>query len=170
MRPVDVEVSFDDRTYQLGDNIDLTIELTPRRDCQVREARVDLIVEERWTEQFTQKIEVPIRAPSGRYDTGGGTIIGTETKIKENFVNYKEKTVHSTIMFLRDRSLISGRSTSHQPRLQVGKKPPRLARPTPRQTKARMTWWVQTVIDVQGARDVKPRTKIDVSVAPGRAG
>ena len=49
MRPVDVEVSFDNRTYHLGDNIDLTIELTPRRDCQVREARVDLIVKETWT-------------------------------------------------------------------------------------------------------------------------
>ena len=146
LRPIDVEVSFEERTYHLGDNIDLTIELTPRRDCQVRER--------------------PIRSIAGA--RGETVTYGTETVTEEKFTNHKETSVHSTIMFMKDQGLTSRKSSSHQPRLQVGKKPPRLARPTPRQTKARMTWWVQTVIDVQGARDVKPRVKIDVSVAPGK--
>ena len=168
MRPVDVEVSFDNRTYHLGDNIDLTIELTPRRDCQVREARVDLIVKETWTDRITQTRERPIRSIAGA--RGETVTYGTETVTEEKFTNHKETSVHSTIMFMKDQGLTSRKSSSYQPRLQVGEKPPRLAKTSSTQSNVKINWWVQTVIDVQGARDVKPRTKIDVSVAPGKAG
>ena len=159
LRPIDVEVSFEERTYHLGDNIDLTIELTPRRDCQVREARVDLVVDESWSEHQTHTVEQLI---SGTGSTGPRRVVTHH----EGFIDHDETSVHSTIMFLRDRSLISGRTTSFQPRLRIEGKAPRLAKPSPQQTKVKMTWWLQTKIDVQGARDVKPRTKIEISVAP----
>ena len=39
LRPLEIELSFEDRTYRLGDSIDLEVALSPRRDCLVREGR-----------------------------------------------------------------------------------------------------------------------------------
>ena len=88
LRPVEVDVSFLDRTYVLGDNIDLTIELTSRRDCQVREARVDLVLEESWTERQSRTIEVPIRV-AGRGCISQGNV-GSQTKTVDKFIDHKE--------------------------------------------------------------------------------
>ena len=60
LRPLDVAISFEERTYRLGEPIDLTIELMPHRDCDVREGRIDLMVEERWFERSTVSMEKPI--------------------------------------------------------------------------------------------------------------
>ncbi len=47
--PLEVKVSFEDRGYGLGETINLTVELSPRRDMEVREGHVDLLCEEHWT-------------------------------------------------------------------------------------------------------------------------
>ena len=82
LRPLDLAISFKERTYGLGERIDLTIEMTPHRDCHVREGRVDLMVEARWTETSTLTVEMPImqRASSGF----GGSVgqIGTTTETR----------------------------------------------------------------------------------------
>jgi len=45
--PLNVKVSFEDRPYKLGETISLTMELSPKRDMEIREGRVDLVCEER---------------------------------------------------------------------------------------------------------------------------
>ena len=44
-----MKLVFEDSTYKLGDTIDLTIDLLPNSDVDVREGRVDLICEEHHT-------------------------------------------------------------------------------------------------------------------------
>ncbi len=44
--PLGVKVSFEDRVYGLGETINLALELSPKRDMQAREGRVDLVCEE----------------------------------------------------------------------------------------------------------------------------
>ncbi len=51
--PLGVKISFEDRVYKLGETIDITVELSPRRDMEVREGRVDLVCEESYQETFT---------------------------------------------------------------------------------------------------------------------
>jgi hypothetical protein len=160
LRPLDLELSFEDRTYRLGDSIDLEIELTPRRDCLVREGRVDLVVEARWTERSTRRVEKPIYA-----ETGGGMSsacvhriqIGTKVETKESVRDFREKSWHASVVFLKDVSLRSGRLSRHRLPLDI-------ATDDPPRREAKTRWWLQVVIDVAGARDIKPRHKIDVSV------
>ena len=39
-RPLEMKLEFDDRRYALGDRIDLTVELSPNADVEIREGRV----------------------------------------------------------------------------------------------------------------------------------
>ena len=93
LRPLELTTSFQERTYRLGETIDLAIKLTPRIDCEIREGRVDLVVEERWTERSMMTYEKPILQTSGGA-RGGVTMqqIGTETVTKEIVRNTRKST------------------------------------------------------------------------------
>ena len=47
LRPLGVNLDFGDQSYMLGGTIDISVELNPRRDVEVREGRVDLVCEVR---------------------------------------------------------------------------------------------------------------------------
>ena len=155
LRPLDLTISFPERTYRLGEPIDLTVELTPRRDCDVREGRIDLMVEEQWTEQSTVSYEKPIVQTGPR---GGVRVIGTTTETREIVRKNKEKYAHSSAAFLEATRLDAGRSSRYRVRLQIQPEPPARAK------EAKLKWWLQTVIDVAGARDIRARTKLDIVI------
>ena len=159
LRPLSVEVAFQDRTYNLGETIDLAIELRPNRDCDVRQGRVDLVLEERWTERATFSMEKPIyqRTVSGVYGGGSAVQIGTETVTKQVNKDHKETSVRSTVEFLEDAHLTSARPVTRNVRLAIQTDLPSHA------AEGKTTWWLQTVIDVAGARDVTQRRRVKVS-------
>ena len=159
LRPLNVEVSFQDRTYKLGEAIDVDIEVIPNRDCHVREGRVDLVLEERWTERSTLTMDKPIYQRTIGGVQGGGSVvqIGTETVTKQVNKDHKEASVQSSVLLLEDERLMSGAGLRRQVRLKIGPDPP------PHAGEGKTSWWLQTVIDVAGARDVKPRRKVKVS-------
>ena len=80
LRPLDLEILFRERTYRLGEPIDLTVELSPRRDCDVREGRIDLMVEEQWTDRSIVSYEKPVVQTGPR---GGVRVIGTTPETRE---------------------------------------------------------------------------------------
>ena len=43
------ELAFEERSYALGDTVNVTVGLTPKMDVNVREARLELVWEGRWT-------------------------------------------------------------------------------------------------------------------------
>ena len=104
LRPLDLAISFEERTYELGETIDLTFELTPHRDCHIREGRVDLMVEERWTEKSTFTVEVPIMQRSSTGMSGTAMQVGTTTETKEIVKNTRKRrsTVVSCSWRMRD--------------------------------------------------------------------
>jgi len=155
LRPLDLAISFRGRTYRLGEPIDLTVELTPRRDCEVREGRIDLMVEERWTERSTVSYQKPVVQTGLR---GGAQVVGTTTETREIVREHKEKYAHSSAVFLEAARLDAGKSSRYRVRLQIQPEPPARA------NEAKVRWWLQTVIDVAGARDIRARTKIDMAV------
>ena len=155
LRPLDLEISFPERTYRLGEAIDLTVELTPHRDCNVREGRIDLMVQEQWTERFTMTYEKPVVQTGAR---GNVQVLGTTTETREIVREHKEKYAHSSAAFLEATRLDAGRPTRYRVRLDIQPEPPARAEG------AKFKWWLQTVIDVAGARDIKPRTKVDIAV------
>ena len=158
LRPLDVAVLFEDRTYGLGDTIDITVEMSPHRDSLVRKAQIDLVVEERWTERTTVTIEKPIvqSIPTGR----GAMMVqhlGTRTETKTVTRRHREKSVHGSVTFLENVRLGSGDPARHRIRLDIQPEPP------PHVGEAQLTWWLQTVVDIVGARDIKPRQKVKIS-------
>ena len=155
LRPLDLEISFRERTYRLGEPIDLTVELSPRRDCDVREGRIDLMVEEQWTEHSTVSYEKPVVQTGLR---GEVRVIGTTTETRQIVREHKEQYAHSSEALLEATRLKGGRSKAYRVRLQIQGEPPARA------SQAKVRWWLQTVIDVAGARDVRARKKIDISV------
>ena len=155
LRPLDLKISFPERTYRLGESIDLTVELTPRMDCNVREGRIDLMVQEQWTEQSTITYEKPVVQTGAR---GQVRVLGTTTEIREIVREHKEKYAQSSAAFLEATRLDAGRSARYRVRLEIQPEPPARAK------EAKVTWWLQTVIDVAGARDIKPRTNVDIVV------
>ena len=153
-----MEVSFPERTYGLGETIDLTIELMPHRDCLIREGRVDLMVEERWTERSTVTIGIPIKQKSaGGVGWSWTSQVGTTTEIREVATDHKETSAHSSVVFLESVRFVSGRPEQYRIRLEIQPEPP------PNAGHAKLKWWLQTAIDVVGARDIKPRSKISIA-------
>ncbi|MCH8207215.1 MAG: hypothetical protein IH956_09470 [Chloroflexi bacterium] len=155
LRPLDVAISFRERTYRLGEPIDLTVDLTPHRDCDVREGRIDLMVEEQWTERSTVSYEKPIVQTGMR---GEVRVIGSTTETRQIVREHKEKYAHSSTAFLEATRLDAGRSEVYRVLLQIQPDPPAHA------NEAKARWWLQTVIDVAGARDIRARTKVDIAV------
>ena len=154
LRPIHVSVSFEDRPYKLGESIGLTIEMTPSRDCHVREGRIDLVLEEQWTERSTVTHAEPGLLGSRGLNTGVTRQVGTTTVTRQITKDHKEKSVHSGAVFLEDAGLQSGEPARHNVRLQIQPGAP------PHSGEAKARWWLQTVIDVAGARDIKPRHKV----------
>ena len=60
LRPLELTFEFEDRPYKLGDTIKLTVDMNPKGDVHVREARVDLVCQERYFEQTTLSMEMPV--------------------------------------------------------------------------------------------------------------
>ena len=67
--------------------------------------------------------------------------------------------MHSSVVFLENARLVSGRPARHSARLEIQPEPPVQA------GKAKVRWWLQTVIDIAGARDIKPRSKVSITTA-----
>lgn len=73
IRPLDVKFLFDDLPYKLGETISVMLELSASNEIEVREARVDLVCEEHYTESYTVNVPIGQRADTGApAGLGGG--------------------------------------------------------------------------------------------------
>ena len=149
--PLGVKVSFEDRGYGLGEAINLTVELSPRRDMEVREGRVDLVCEESWTVRSTVMVPVSRR--------GGGHLAQAHAPRvpKQVHKEYRETFVHSRVVFLKDTQLASGRTGSYNAKLEIKPEPPPHAR------EGKVGWRLVTTVDVSGARDITARRPVKVT-------
>ena len=148
--PLGVKVSFEDRVYELGETINLTVELSPKRDMEVREGRVDLVCEEVWREVFTVMMPVRGHSPYAREHAPSVPQQRTNT--------HREAFVHSSVVFLENGQLRSGVAASYSLRLDIDTKPP------PHADEATLSWRLKTTVDVAGARDITARRQLKVTL------
>ena len=152
LRPLDVKLDFENRSYNLGETIDLTVELTPNGDVQVREGRVDLVCEEHYVEDFTVQ---------------GGDIYsarGVSRGVRRSDVSFarrvhKEHTesyVHNSVVFLENARLSSGTTGTHKVRLEIPTELPR------RRAAGTVKWRLRTAVNVVRGRDVKRQRAVKV--------
>ena len=151
-RPLGVKLDFGDRSYNLGEPINITVELNPRDDVEVREGRVDLVCEVRWTEISTVKV----MAHQGGARSGHSPSPAWLTKqvSKSRKVTY----VHSTVVFLTNTQLHSGAPGRYNTRLDIQPEPPEHA------AEGTVKWQLVTAIDLAGARDFTRKRKVQVTV------
>ena len=150
IRPLDLKVTFQDRPYKLGETIDLTVDLVPKGNVEVREARVDLVCEESYTEVST--VEVPVHRRGVGFRGGTPEAAYTSrvpTITKQVSEKHKVSYVHSHAIFLKDAELHSGEPVSHKVKLSIQAEPPHHA-----DVGASVRWKLVTTVDVARARDV----------------
>ncbi len=155
--PLGVKVSFEDRVYKPGETINLTVELSPKRDMEVRVGRVDLVGEEHWTESFT--VMVPDRRAARAQARLGSTSFGTLPPApmipKQVTKIHRDSFVHSSVVFLENAQLRPGVAATYNARVDIESELP------PRADKA--SWRLKTTLDVAGARDITARRPVKVT-------
>ena len=159
IRPLDVDLVFEDRPYKLGEAIKLGVDLQLNRDVEIREARVDLVCEESYAETFTVMV-------MDRRATMGGTRHMPPRIPKQVTKEHKETYIHSSVVFLEDARLHSGTSRRFNATLEIQPEPPAHAAAVLGSATgvigATVKWTLVAAIDVAGARDIKKRQKVTV--------
>ena len=154
LRPIAATLEFDDRAYKLGEVIDVTLELVPWGDAEVREARVDLVCEARYVETHTIMMRTREQViMTARYR------ISMPPKIAKRVVEeHTETTVHSSVVLLKNVGLPAGVPRRCSARLKIPSERPDRAR------RGELTWTLVTAIDVVLAMDVKKRQGVEVTL------
>ena len=123
LKPLELSFDFEDRQYELGDTVDIRVDLVPNADVRVREARVDLICEERFA-RAQRGISVGVGGPAAAQ--GGNVFTSTDYVPASSSVGRGgESYIHSSVAFLKDTTLPSGRPSSQAIRLQIQAVPPK---------------------------------------------
>ena len=120
LKPIELSFDFEDRSYRLGDSVDVELTLVPSGDLDVREARVDLILEERFMHRYENVAPANLR--------GGVRAIDRRSQITRRASEVrKETSVHSSVVFLNETRLASGVPSKHKATLQIETVPPQHA-------------------------------------------
>ena len=158
LRPLDVTLTFEDRSYKLGETISCEVELVAKADIYVREARIDLVCQAHWAETYT--VIVPAVMPSR-----GGAMVGATgstyipPKIpKQVSKDHKESYIHSSVVFLQDAQLQSAGRNTYQAKLEIQPETPDNAE------KGTVSWSLVAAIDVARARDINKKQKVRVTL------
>jgi|TARA_B100001750_G_C15454949_1_gene571052 hypothetical protein len=116
-KPLDLKFHFDDRWYNLEDEMKIHIDLIPKGEVNIRKVHVDLICEEIHT-----RTQSGITMGSGGASSiAGGNFarsndyIPATTSVNQNNESY----VHSTVVFLENKTLNSDKPTPHTATLKI---------------------------------------------------
>ena len=148
--PTGIIFAFERRPYKLGETIDPTVELVPRRNIRVREARVDLVREMRYSEVTTVLVP-PLPSQTARLRARMWSMPMEKRVIQ----TYRDAYVHSTAVFLQGGRLPSGANEHIQLGLEINTE-------LPTRQSGRTRWWLVTTVDIAGARNVTARRLVKV--------
>ena len=159
--PLDLDLDFDDRSYRLGETIDVRVEMTAKGRIAIRKAGVELVCDQKFAETYT------VSGP-GLYSNPG--VAAPRPDISSQVGDERiESYVHSRKAFLSDVTLESGESRSLDVRLPIDPYPPRrLDDARALEDDAARSWsfgWRLVVsVDVAGGRDASVERDVKVRV------
>ncbi len=154
--PLDMSLAFEDRPYSLGETIRIHVELTPRRDVEVREARVDLVCEEDFVMSYT--VMAPGRPSMTSHRNPGEGFVSTPLLRQRVKREQREAYVHSSAPLLGDATLQRDTAVQLTADLYINTQAP------PRVSVARIEWRLEGVVDVVMGRDVRTQYKLQVEL------
>ena len=173
LRPLDLKLVFEDRPYELGETVNINVELKPHTNVMVRGGRIDLVCEERY-QQFYKGPMVKERRHI--FKTGmmrglmsdnpglrSGTIsVPSYFYTEEVLKNRKKSYVHSSVAFLSNARLGSRMPTSYSSELEIRPEPPQHLVDL-RVTEGTVNWMLVATIDVVHARDITRRQPLKMT-------
>ena len=148
LRALTMKLAFDGRQYELGDTIDVSVDISPKSDIDVREGRVELKCDMRYTEATA--VMVRPRGGGGR----GGAVIASPAVAKQVTAEHEETYTQSSVVFLQDTQLRSGTASAYKVRLGIPKELPANVAGSSTRGRARLKWSVVASVDIARARDV----------------
>ncbi len=154
--PLELSLEFDARTYNLGDTIDVFVELQPSANVSVRSGRLDLVCEER----YIQRGESFVPDFYGNTFTYSGQTSHVAKERKETFV-------HSTVQFMEETRLTGGATESRRVRLVVSNTtPPHFEEAQALERDASSSWgfsWtLVATVDVARGRDAHVEREVKI--------
>lgn len=164
LNPVTIGISFPKQTYRLGDTVSVRVDITSLTDVTVREARVGLECQIRYTEMRTglRRSEVINRGPA--------VIPGTAPQMITESVEVELSDTYPTQTFLANRRLQAGRVNSSDVRLEIPSELGRNGVYAQSMSRAVFSWRVVVMADISLARDVTESRKIDVALTRRETG
>ncbi len=154
--PLDMSLTFDDRPYSLGETIRVLVELAPRRDVVVREARVDLVCEEDFVMSYT--IMSPGRPSLSSHRTPGEVYVSPPLLRQRVKKEEREAYAHSSVPLLGKTTLQRDTAVQYEVDLFINTQSP------PRVSVARIEWRLEGFVDVVMARDTRVRYGVQVEL------
>ena len=170
LKPLQMTFDFEDRWYDLGDVIDIQVNLNPNGEVDVREARLDLVCEEIHTRN-----QSGISMGSG----GASSIAGGNFSRSNDYVpattsvnQRKESYVHSTVVFLKENTLRPSDLIAHSATLHIQSQLPTHfedAKALVRNSEESWTfkWRLVASINVVRGRDQKRQRQVKVKLTSG---
>ena len=163
LRPLEVTIVFEDRSYKLGEPIDIDLELKARRDVVIRVGRIDLMCRENYKQTTTVTyMENYARRNFGWKKLNKPYVTFTDNRKITRTRN--ETYSHSGAVFLTDTRLRAGTTSRHSVRLEIGLESPEhmLGSTMPERE---MPWELMAAFDLAQARDATERQPIRVAFA-----
>ena len=154
--PLDVTVTFEDRTYKLGESIDVAVELSAHDSVQVREGSINLICDEQWVDMWIVQVSA--------YRWGRVSDPGISRRLPQapitkrgSHVNH-ERFYPSSARLLRNERLSPGTPYLYDARLDIPPEGP------PHAYDATVSWQLVATFDVVRARDVTESRTVTVTL------
>ena len=173
LRPLDLELGFEDRAYELGETVNITVDLAPRTNVLIREGRIDLVCEERYQQSYKapvlrerRHIAKPRVMGILKWTMGPprGTVNDPAYFFTEDVTkNRKKSYAHSSVTFCSNVQLGSGTTNSYTAKLAIRPEPPQHMLDGTA-TKGTVIWMLVATIDVAWARDITKRLGVKVIV------
>ena len=165
LRPLDVTMLFEDRSYKLGETIDIDLELTSRRDVLIREGRVDLMCQEFYKQTTTVTyMEDYAKRNHGWKKLNKPYVTFTDNRKITRTRN--ETYSHSGAVFLTDTRLRSGATSKHSVRLEIGlERTENMSDSSV--TEGEAPWELVATFDLALARDFTKRQPARIDVTMG---
>ena len=166
-RPMEIRINFEERSYKLGETIDLTVEAEPAREVRVRGGTLELILEERLSEA---KMGRQMGVGGASALQGGAPIRTTDYVPMQQTLSVKSETrVYSSAEFLGESTLTPGVPNTYRTSLLIEPTPPkRLDEANEREKDAKSSisfhWTLVARLDVLRGRDSKTERPITVAV------
>ena len=152
--PLKIEVSLEERTYELGETMRVTVELSSRKDVDVVEGRVELMCEEKWAETYIKPESMGRAAGMIRR---GPELPGPSVPVRE-VKEFKESFAHSAAELPKDTRIRPEYPVRHDVRLEIDVERP------PHASGGTLSWTLVTTIETSEGRTVTNTREVTVVI------